>query len=438
MQKHPTGFWFIFWGELAERASYYGMRTLLALYLVDVLGFGTSAGAGVMQVYIAACYLTPLLGGWIADRKLGRYWTIVLFSAPYIAGHLVLGGVQTRTGLLIALPLLALGAGAIKPNTSTLMGLMYEEEKKEALLGRAFSYFYAAINIGSAVASLGLPLVRNRYGYGVALAIPAVLMGLALLAFASGKRFYPREQLARPAGAGAGPKAPSIWSREQRPVLSVFLLIAVFWFVYDQTASTWVFFARDHMDLELWRGVSITPDQIQGLNAVMILALTPAFNFLWRFLRDRRGAEVADTDKMTLGFGIVFACMATMAVAGALAGQGKVSAWWAIAATFVITMAELCISVVGLEFAFRRAAAGTKSAITAAFHCMVFVGDSFGAFYDQLYQRVSPAAYFALQAVIIAAAAVVFRVVVARMFPAAPARERPPSGARGAPAAVTS
>ena len=418
--KHPTGFWFIFWGELAERASYYGMRTLLALYLVDVLGFGTSTGAGIMQFYMAAAYLTPLLGGWIADRKLGRYWTIVLFSVPYIAGHLVLGGVQTRTGLFIALPLLALGAGAIKPNTSTLMGMMYEAEKKEALLGRAFSYFYAAINIGSALTSLGLPLLRNRSGYGVALAVPAALMALALVFFASGRRFYPKEAPGRVV-ASTAVKAPAIWSRQQRPVLSVFLLIAVFWFVYDQTASTWVFFARDHMNLELWRGVFVTPDQIQGLNAVMILVLTPAFNWLWRAMRDRRGAEVRDTDKMMLGFVIVFFCMATMAVAGGLAGVGKVSAWWAIAATGVITMAELCISVVGLEFAFRRAAVGTKSAITAAFHCMVFVGDSFGGFFDQLYERVSPAAYFALQAAIIAVAAVVFRVVVARMFPVGPA-----------------
>jgi len=424
--RHPTGFWFIFWGELAERASYYGMRTLLALYLVDVLGFGTSSGAGIMQFYMAAAYLTPLLGGWIADRKLGRYWTIVLFSVPYIAGHLVLGGVQTRTGLFIALPLLALGAGAIKPNTSTLMGMMYEAEKKEALLGRAFSYFYAAINIGSAVTSLGLPLLRNRSGYGVALAVPAALMALALVFFASGRRFYPKES---PGRAVSTVKAPAIWSRQQRPVLSVFLLIAVFWFVYDQTASTWVFFARDHMNLQLWRGVSVTPDQIQGLNAVMILVLTPAFNWLWRMLRDRRGgAEVRDTDKMMLGFIIVFFCMATMAVAGGLAGVGKVSAWWAIAATAVITMAELCISVVGLEFAFRRAAVGTKSAITAAFHFMVFVGDSFGGFIAQLYERVSPAAYFALQAVIIAAAAVVFRVVVTRMFPAEPAPDAAPDG----------
>jgi POT family proton-dependent oligopeptide transporter len=306
------------------------------------------------------------------------------------------------------------------------MGMMYEAEKKEALLGRAFSYFYAAINIGSAVTSLGLPLVRNRAGYGLALAIPAALMALALVFFASGRRFYPKETVAK---AAVGPKVPAIWSREQRPVLAVFLFIAVFWFVYDQTASTWVFFARDHMNLELWKGVSVTPDQIQGLNAVMILALTPAFNWLWRALRDRRGAEVRDTDKMTLGFGIVFVCMATMAVAGALAGAGKVSAWWAIAATAVITMAELCISVVGLEFAFRRAATGTKSAITAAFHCMVFVGDSFGGLYDQIYEHVTPATYFALQAAIIAVAGIAFRAVVARMFRAGSmVRPVPPEG----------
>src|SRR4029078_7126809 len=110
------------WGELAERASYYGMPTLLALYLVDSLRYGTPDAASIVQFFMAACYVTPVLGGWVADRFLGRYRTIAWFAIPYILGHLILGGVSPRTGLFIALPLLALGSGAIKPNTSTLMG----------------------------------------------------------------------------------------------------------------------------------------------------------------------------------------------------------------------------------------------------------------------------------------------------------------------------
>ena len=409
LRAHPRGFWFVFWGELAERASFYGMRTVLALYLLDVLRFEPAGAASVMTFFLAACYLAPLLGGFIADRFLGRFGTIAAFALPYLAGHLVLGFVPTRAGLGVALVLLALGSGAIKPNTSTLMGMIYEAEKKTALLGRAFSYFYAAINLGSALSSLGLPLVRERYGYATALAIPAALMAVGFLLFVAGRRYYPKEAVRR--APSAEERAASRASL--RKLAGLFGLIAVFWFVYDQSASTWIFFARDRANLTLWEGVTITPDQIQGTNPVFILVLTPLFNRLWVWLEARRGAPVPDTTKMRYGFWIVVLAMGGMALAGAAAQNGKVSAWWLLLATFVITLAELCISVVGLELAYRRAAPGTKSAVTAAFLATVFVGDMFGGLFSQLYGRVSPGVYFLLQALIAAGAALLFARVAA-------------------------
>ncbi len=417
LRAHPRGFWFVFWGELAERASFYGMRTVLALYLLDVLRFEPASAASLMTFFIAACYLAPLLGGFIADRFLGRFGTIAAFALPYLAGHLVLGAVPTRTGLGIALALLALGSGAIKPNTSTLMGMIYEAEKKTALLGRAFSYFYAAINVGSALTSLGLPLVRERYGFATALAVPAVLMAVGFGLFVAGRRHYPAEAPRR----APTPQERSAARASIRELMGLFGLIAVFWFVYDQSASTWIFFARDRADLTLWGHVAITPDQIQGLNPVFILMLTPVFNRLWAWLEARRGAPVPDTTKMRYGFWIVVAAMAGMALAGAAATQGKVSAWWLILATFVITLAELCISVVGLELAFRRAAPGTKSAVTGAFLATAFVGDLFGGMFSQLYGRISPGAYFLAQALLAAGAALAFaRVARSEEKPASP------------------
>ena len=415
LKSHPTGFWFVFWGELAERSSFYGMRAILGLYLITTLEYPREQGASIMQFFIASCYLTPLLGGVIADRWLGRYRTILYFSVPYIVGHLVLGGIQTRTGLFIALALLALGSGSIKPNTSTLMGQIYEAEKKTFLLTEAFSYFYAAINIGSAVSSLGLPLVRVKYGYGVALSIPAALMAVAFVFFAVGKRYYPKDEVKRAVPKSAAQKKAE-WETLSRIGL-VFALIALFWLVYDQSASTWTYFAKDHCNLQLFPGLSLTPDQVQGLNPVLIVLFTPIFNWLWaRIRRARGGIELPDTRKMLVGFLIVFAAMASMSVAGFLSASGPVSVWWLVLSTIVITVAELCISVVGLEFAYRQALPGTKSVVTAAFLLTVMVGNLLGGFVVRLYgTTLAPGPFFAAQCALIGVGGLAF-IGVARRF----------------------
>ena len=118
---HPPAFWFIFWGEFAERCSYYGMRAILPLYLTQVLHFSATDAGPIYFGFKMAVYLLPLLGGFLADRYFGKYWTLVGFSVPYVMGHFILG-IESTTALFIALSLLALGSGVIKPNIPTLLG----------------------------------------------------------------------------------------------------------------------------------------------------------------------------------------------------------------------------------------------------------------------------------------------------------------------------
>jgi POT family proton-dependent oligopeptide transporter len=423
LRAHPRGFWFIFWGELAERASYYGMRAVLARYLVSILGYSQNDGGAIVHGFIAACYLACLLGGFIGDRVLGRFKTILYFSPPYILGHIILGGFTDRPAMFLALTLLALGSGSIKPNTSTMMGQMYEEQKKAALLDRAFTYFYAAINIGAAASQLGLPWLRDvvaesrgeHEGYAAALMVPAALMVAAFFMFALGRKYYPKGQVQQPQRKTAEQKA------EQRKTFArvggLFAIISLFWFVYDDGATTWIYFAQNQMDLRLIGDWTITSDQVQGINSVCIIAFTPLFNVGWDLWKDlRQGRPVPDTRKMLIGFFILIACVATMAGAGYMSESHKVSVWWVCIATAVITLSELCISAVGLEFAYKQGTPTTKSIITGCFFLAIFAGDTLGGFFNEYYWgTLTPGDYFLVQVVIVVFAAFAFW-AVARKF----------------------
>ena len=155
----------------------------------QALLFENDRATSIYSYFKAACYFLPLLGGFLADRYFGKYWTIVGFSVPYVLGHFVLG-IETHTALFIALALLAGGSGVIKPNISTLLGQTYDQKRpgQERLRSAAFLWFYLAINVGAFLSTLFMPSIRDDWGYQIAFQFPAWLMVGALFVFALGKR----------------------------------------------------------------------------------------------------------------------------------------------------------------------------------------------------------------------------------------------------------
>jgi POT family proton-dependent oligopeptide transporter len=316
-KRHPTGFWFFFWGEFAERCSYYGMRAILAKYMADELGLGQANASTYMSFFIAACYFLPLVGGWVADNVFGKYWTIVGFSVPYILGHVILG-FENYVALVIALCLLAMGSGVIKPNISTLMGLTYDQKRpgQTKLRSDAFAIFYFAINFGAAISQFAMPPIRTSYGYWVAFLFPAALMVIAFGIFAAGKPYYAKETIG--ASRGLTPEERAERWKVLGRVFGLFFLVMFFWAIFDQSASTWIFFANNCMDLNML-GARVDPDQIQAFNPVFIIILLPLVTVLWRLL-DARGIKVRATDKMIVGFVLTAICMGVMALSAYLAG----------------------------------------------------------------------------------------------------------------------
>jgi POT family proton-dependent oligopeptide transporter len=400
--RHPTGFWFIFWGEFAERASFYGMKAILVLYMIDKLGYSDGASSQIASFFTAFCYILPIAGGYVADRWLGKFKTIIYFAIPYIMGHIILGTFDTRVGLFVALALLAGGSGSIKPNISTLMGMMYEKAGKSHLLSQAFSWFYMAINIGAASTTLSLPFIRDKYGYSVAFMAPTILMVVSLGIFFIGKRYYPEEKIKEVRKDHQKPEFKKADRRIVWRILGLFSLIVFFWSIFDQSYSTWTLFARDYMLLQTPFGFRIPPDAIQGLNPVLIVILTPFFAWLWGKTDKSETVRLSSPKKMLIGFLLVFFCMGVMTVAGFIGVNHKVSILWEAFAYILITAAELCISVIGLQLAFEEAPAHMKSLITGFWLATVFFGDILAGLFSRIYTDIlPPGPYYGLMTIMI-------------------------------------
>lgn len=417
--RHPRGFWFIFCGELAERASFYGMKTLLLLYMIQKLGFSDANSATVVSSFTAAAYILPIAGGYVADRWLGKFRTIVYFAFPYILGHVILGSFNTEVGLWISLLLLAGGSGSIKPNVSTLMGKMYQEQGKSHLMTQAFAWFYMAINIGAAMTTLTLPFIRDHYGYSVAFMAPTVLMVVSLGIFYVGKKHYPKEDVRAQARVVKPVEQKKLEFKTLVRLSGLFALIVFFWSVFDQASSTWTLFARDYLLLDTPFG-KIPPDAIQGLNPVLVVALSPLFAWIWSRTDRNEARKLSSPKKMLIGFLLVIFCMGIMALAGYMAATAKISILWEIGAYVLMTMAELCISVIGLQLAFEEAPESMKSMITGIWLCTVFLGNLLAGWFARIYTRTTPGNFFGIMTLMIIVVTIAFY-FVSRRFEHRPA-----------------
>jgi POT family proton-dependent oligopeptide transporter len=432
--RHPRALYFFFWGEFAERASYYGMRAIVPLYLTSVLHFSDKDGGTIYYWFKMAAYFTPLLGGIIADRWLGRYWTIVGFSIPYVLGHFVLG-IENWVACIIALfLLLAPGTGVIKPNISSLLGQTYDEQRpgQDGLRNSGFQWFYFAINVGALISMFAVPMIRDRQGYATAFQFPAWLMVGALAIFAAGKPFYAKEQIV------ARVKTPEE-RREQRAVLArlfgVFALIVLWWMAYEHNDSIWVFFARDYMNhqdtaftipswLPSWLGggelYEPKADAYQYINSLFVLIFIPFFNVIFRQI-DPNMNRITPVRKILAGFLFTAAAVGVMMYAAYLTdgGTAKVTAWWLVIAYIVLTAGEVLLYGTMLDLSYSAAPKSMKGFVTACFLVTNTLGNLINSLVTRYYGGslkdkpedrgpLSPVTFFGLTVAVLLAATVAF------------------------------
>ncbi len=403
----PPGIPYIVGNEAAERFSFYGMKTILVVFMTQYLisssgrpDFMTETEAREwMHLFVASAYFFPILGGILADAFLGKYLTILLLSVVYCLGHLCLAlmdmpepflaaTLEPRGWLLAGLALVAVGSGGIKPCVSAHVGDQFGRSNRH-LLEQVFGWFYFAINFGSFFSTLLTPWLLAHVGAGWAFGVPGILMAIATLVFWLGRNRFVHVP---PRGAGYfaetfGPEGLSAIGR----LVPLYLLVAVFWSLYDQTGGAWVQQAQ-RMDRRFF-GVDWLESQIQAINPLLVLAFIPLFGAViyptvGRFL------DFTPLRRILVGFGLAVAAFAISATAQQLidaestrlaaADLGPEAArWpsvgWQLLAYVVITAAEVLVSITCLEFSYTQAPPQMKSLVMSLYLLSVSLGNLFTA-----------------------------------------------------------
>ena len=399
-ERMPPGIPYIISNEAAERFSFYGMRTILVVFMAKYLWLMDGSGGTAMSNtqatahyhdFVKWVYFTPILGALLSDIFLGKYRTIILLSIVYCLGHATLAcmGMFGNSGhwMFAGLFLICLGSGGIKPCVSAHVGDQFGSRNSH-LITRIYNWFYFSINLGSFVSTLLTPWLLEWYGPHWAFGVPGVLMAIATVMFWMGRNKFVHVP------PGGMKFVNELLSREGLFALlkltPLFLFIAAFWALYDQTGSSWVFQA-DQMNRD-FLGTTWLPSQIQAINPILILTFIPIFTFFGYPLINRF-FKLTPLRKIGIGFFLMAATFALSAkIQSWIDAGGTPSIGWQFAAYGLITASEVMVSIVGLEFAYTQAPKNMKSMIMSLYLLSVFVGNAFTSAINHYIQIPSAAA----------------------------------------------
>ena len=433
----PPGVPFIIGNEAAERFSYYGMKSILTVFMVHYV----LNKAGVLapmheheadkytHYFVSGVYFLPILGAMVADGFLGKYWTILSLSIVYCFGHLTLAFMDTsfgiaigeRTMLATGLILICLGAGGIKPCVSANVGDQFGETNKH-LLSKMFGWFYFSINAGSFISSLLCPflLADPRFGPRWAFGIPGVAMLIATIFFWAGRK---KMVHVPPAGLGY---LRETFSKDGLLTLAriamVYVFVIIFWALWDQSNGIEWTLQAEKMDLRVpWLGVTLLAAQVQTANPILILLFIPLVNYVL-YPAISRVFPLTPLRKIGIGLFLTASSFIVIVWIQGQIDQGlKPSVNWQLLAYVILTLGEAMVSITGLEFSYTQAPNSMKSSVMALWLLAVSAGNFFDAQFNSWdlnangTHKLTDYQFFTFFTLLMFAAAVVF-VIVASFY----------------------
>lgn len=408
----PRSVPFIIGNEIAERFSFYGLRSIMVTYMAvaffnptlnPALTAEADARANEMaHMFVTLAYFMPLIGGIMADWFFGKYRVILFVSILYTFGHFMLsisGSNYTlfSTGLVI----IACCAGGIKSCVSANVGDQFDKSN-EHLLSKVYGWFYMSINTGGTLAPLFIPLLKEKYGPDIAFGVPGILMALATVIFWMGRKKYKKvapsgikkenfvnislyalqKLFNRKPGQKVWDAVAEKYSRTSIEgiqavyrVLAVFAFTPIFWALWDQNLSEWVLQAT-RLDLTLAGGISLLPEQVNFINPLFLVLLIPVFTSLIFPFFEKRGIRVTPLRKIGAGLvviGVAFVIIALLQEK--IDAGGKPSVWWQILAYILLAASEILVSVTCLEYAYTHSPKSMKSTMSALYLLGISAGN---------------------------------------------------------------
>ncbi|WP_323846777.1 peptide MFS transporter [Microbulbifer magnicolonia] len=373
MLGHPKGLFLLFGTEMWERLSYYGMRGIFVFYLTSAAAaavFGweqlsetelQSKALSYLGWYAMLVYLTPIIGGWMADNIWGQRRCIIFGGILMMFGQFALGfphawlpdGSEIYM-LWLGLALMIIGNGFFKPNISTMVGDLYDEGDKRR--DTAFTIFYMGINLGSILGYLVIGWIGEKVNYQLAFFVAGLGMLLGLILQLTQARRYLGDIGVQPS-AKLGLKQETVeehkpLTQEERDRIKVILILGVFtvifWAGFEQAAGSMNLFAKYNTDLHMF-GWEIPASWLQMVNPLFIIILAPIIASIWVGLGDREPNSPAK-----FSMGLVFLGLGFISMVGAALQIGDsettlASPWWLVFAYIFHTIGELCLSPIGLS-----------------------------------------------------------------------------------------
>ncbi|MGC4058587.1 MAG: peptide MFS transporter [Chitinophagaceae bacterium] len=406
---HPKALYLLFFTEMWERFSYYGMRGILILYLTKKyfeggLAIDPAMASQIYGYFTGFVYFTPLIGGWLADRYLGQRLAITIGGLTMMVGQFTLFAINTHTGMYLGLLLLIIGNGFFKPNISTLVGRLYEA--KDPRRDAAFSIFYMGINLGAFLAPLVIGQFTDNifsvkdeagnivsYGYKWGFLASGIGMLLGQIIFNALAAKYLGTIGKAPAKTVAGGNndahhalaAQPVTKENKQQMTVIFILTAFvifFWAGFEQAGSSLSLYTDKFINRQVGNFTIPTP-WFQSVNPLFIIVLAPLFSIFWV---SKLGQRLSTPVKM--GLGMVLLGIGYFFMLGAIAQRGgdiqdetvKASLIWLVLTYLLHTIGELCLSPVGLSVVTKLAHPKYASLMMGVWMLATFIANIVGGY----------------------------------------------------------